>query len=245
MTGRNKRPSRSICDAAGRELFLRLVETADVVIENYRPGTFARWGLCYDELAAVNPRSSCCTSPATARRSLRTAAGYGTVAEAFSGIPSFTGFPDKPPTLSSFAQADSMAGTFAAMAPVRLYERDSGGSGKGQEVDVSLYEPLFRLAESALIAYDQLRMVRDRAATGSTTDSPRNAYETRDGRYITISASTRRASTASSMRWACRSSRRRAIYGRVQAASQRRRSRRADGRLVSQARLQGGHANAG
>ena len=121
--------------------------------------------------------------------------GYGTVAEAFTGIPSFTGFPDKPPTLtSSFAQADSVAATFATMATMfALYERDQGGSGRGQEVDVSLYEPLFRLAEAQTIAFDQLKAVRKRMGNRSTTDSPRNAYETRDGRYITISASTQKS----------------------------------------------------
>jgi crotonobetainyl-CoA:carnitine CoA-transferase CaiB-like acyl-CoA transferase len=121
--------------------------------------------------------------------------GYGTIAEAFSGIPSFTGFPDKPPTLtSSFAQADSVAATFAAMATMfAIFERDQGGSGKGQVVDVSLYEPLFRLAEAQTIAFDQLRLVRERIGNRSTTDSPRNAYRTRDGRYVTISASTQKS----------------------------------------------------
>ena len=180
----------------GQALLRRLAETADILVENYRPGTFERWGLGYDVLSKINPGLVLVrvsgygqTGPYSQR------GGYGTIAEAFSGIPSFTGFPDKPPTLtSSFAQADSVAATFAAMAAMfAVYERDQGGSGLGQEVDVSLYEPLFRLAEAQTIAYDQLKVVRKRMGNRSTTDSPRNAYETRDGRYVTISASTQKS----------------------------------------------------
>jgi len=197
VIGRNKRNiTLNLSTADGQALLKRLVVDADVLVENYRPGTFERWGLGYDVLSAINPGlvfvrvSGYGQTGPYAKRG-----GYGTVAEAFSGIPSFTGFPDKPPTLSSsFAQADSIAATFAAMATMfAIYERDQGGSGKGQEVDVSLYEPMFRLAEAQAIAYDQLEFVRERIGNRSTTDSPRNAYETRDGRYITISASTQKS----------------------------------------------------
>ena len=197
VIARNKRTiTLNLSTPDGQTVFKKLVATADVVVENYRPGTFERWGLGYDVLSAINPGIVLVrvsgygqTGPYAQR------GGYGTIAEAFSGIPSYTGFPDKPPTLSSsFAQADSIAGTFAAMATMfALYERDQGGSGKGQQVDVSLYEPMFRLAEAQTIAYDQLKFVRSRIGNRSTTDSPRNAYATRDGRYITISASTQKS----------------------------------------------------
>jgi len=88
--------------------------------------------------------------------------GYGTIAEAFSGIPSFTGFPDRPPTLPGFPMADSVASTFAAMSAMfAVYNRDHNG-GRGQEIDVSLYEPLFRLVESQVIGFDQLGIVKRR-----------------------------------------------------------------------------------
>ena len=195
VIGRNKRfVTLNLSKPEGRELLLRLAVTADVLVENYRPGTFERWGLGYDELSKVNPRLILVrvsgygqTGPYAGR------GGYGTVAEAFTGLPSFTGFPDGPPTLtSSFAQADSVAATFAVMgAMFALHERQR--SGRGQEVDVSLYEPLFRLIEFQAIAYDQLGFVKERIGNRSTTDSPRNAYRTRDGRYITISASTQKS----------------------------------------------------
>ena len=197
VIGRNKRTiTLNLSTPEGQALLKRLAETADVLVENYRPGTFERWGLGYDALSKINPRLVFVrvsgygqTGPYAQR------GGYGTIAEAFTGIPSFTGFPDKPPTLSSsFAMADSVAATFAVMATMfAIYERDQGGSGKGQEVDVSLYEPLFRLAEAQTIAFDQMGQVRGRIGNRSTTDSPRNAYATRDNRFITISASTQKS----------------------------------------------------
>lgn len=196
VIGRNKRNiTLNLSKPEGQELLKKLIESADVLVENFRPGTFERWGLGYDVLKTINPglifvRVSGYgqTGPYASR------GGYGTVAEAYTGIPSFTGSPDGPPTLSSsFAMADSVAATFAALgALMGVIERDRS-SGIGQEVDVSLYEPLFRLVEFQAIAYDQLGLIRERIGNRSITDSPRNAYKTRDGRYITISASTQKS----------------------------------------------------
>lgn len=194
---RNKRNiTLNLSKPEGQKILKRLVKTADVLVENYRPGTFERWGLGYDTLRQINSGlvfvrvSGYGQTGPYAKRG-----GYGTVAEAFSGVPSFTGIPDGPPTLSSsFAMADSVAATFAAMAAMfAIYERDQGGSAQGQEIDVSLYEPLFRLVEFQVIAYDQINLVRGRIGNRSTTDSPRNAYKTRDDRYIAISASTQKS----------------------------------------------------
>jgi succinyl-CoA---D-citramalate CoA-transferase len=195
VTSRNKRLiTLDLSTETGRSLFLRLVETADVVIENYRPGTFDRWGLSYETLSAVNPRVIVVhvsgygqTGPYAHRP------GYGTVAEAMSGIASFTGFPECPPTLSAFPLADTLAGVFSVVGLLAaIYERDVTGVGEGQEIDVSLYEPLFRLAESQVVGYDQLGLVKQRRGNRFEEDSPRNAYETADGQWITISASSDR-----------------------------------------------------
>jgi crotonobetainyl-CoA:carnitine CoA-transferase CaiB-like acyl-CoA transferase len=195
VIARNKRLiSLSLSANEGQEVFKRLVREADIVIENYRPGTFERWGLGYDELARINPRIILVrvsgfgqTGPYSHR------GGYGTVAECFSGAPSFTGFPDKPPTLPGFPLADSTAATFAAMAAMfAVYQRDQGGGGRGQEIDVSLYEPLFRLIEAQVIGFDQLGIVKTRQGNRLAEDSPRNTYETRDGRWVGISASSQR-----------------------------------------------------
>lgn len=239
---RNKRNiTLNLSKPEGQALLKRLAGTADILVENYRPGTFERWGLGFDELSRINPRLVLVrvsgygqTGPYAQR------GGYGTVAEAFTGVPSFTGFPDGPPTLtSSFAMADSIAATFATMAAMfAIYERDQGGSGKGQVVDVSLFEPLFRLVEFQVIAYDQIGLVRERIGNRSTTDLPRNAYRTRDGRYITISASTQksfdRLVAAMGM---VEPLPRPPLHGRPLTAAQRRRARHDHGGLVPRARL--------
>lgn len=194
VIGRNKRlVTLSLSKEEGRDLFRRLVKDADVLIENFRPGTFERWGLSYKELAKDNPGLVMMrvsgfgqTGPYSSR------GGYGTIAEAFSGVPSFTGFPDKPPTLPGFPLADSLAATFTAMSAMfALYKRDHS-DGKGQEVDVSLYEPLFRLVESQVIGFDQLGIVKERQGNRLAEDSPRNTYCTSDGRWIGISASSQK-----------------------------------------------------
>jgi crotonobetainyl-CoA:carnitine CoA-transferase CaiB-like acyl-CoA transferase len=194
VIGRNKRLiTLSLSTARGQELFKELVKDADVLFENYRPGTFEKWGLGFDELSRINPGLVMVrvsgfgqTGPYSKR------GGYGTIAEAFSGIPSFTGFPDKPPTLPGFPMADSVASTFAAMAAMMaIYNRDHN-QGKGQEVDVSLYEPLFRLVEAQVIGFDQLGIVKQRQGNRLAEDSPRNTYATRDGKWIGISASSQR-----------------------------------------------------
>lgn len=194
VIGRNKQlATLSLSKPRGRELFLDLVRDTDILIENFRPGTFERWDLGYDVLSEINPRLVMVrvsgfgqTGPYAQR------GGYGTIAEAFSGIPSFTGLADGPPTLPGFPMADSVASTFAAMSAMfAIYHRDHG-SGRGQVIDVSLYEPLFRLVESQVIGFDQLGIVKQRIGNRLAEDSPRNTYRTRDGRWIGISASSQR-----------------------------------------------------
>lgn len=195
VIGRNKKLiTLNLSKPKGQELVKRLVERTDILIENFRPGTMERWNLGYEQLSRVNPglvmvRVSGFGQTGPYRRR----PGYGTIAEAMTGIPYFTGFPDKPPTLSAFALADSVAAVFAAFgALVALHHRSIKGTGEGQEVDVSLYEPLFRLVESQVIGYDQLGIIKERRGNRLEEDSPRNAYETSDGHWLAISASSPR-----------------------------------------------------
>jgi crotonobetainyl-CoA:carnitine CoA-transferase CaiB-like acyl-CoA transferase len=178
----------------GRHLLRRLLPRFDVALENFRPGTLERWGLGYAELAAINPRLILVrvsgygqTGPYAQRP------GYGTVAEAMSGVPSFTGFPDKPPTFSAFPLVDALTGLFAAYATMlAVYERDVRGSGRGQVVDSSLYESFFRLVETQVIGFDQMGIVKHRKGNRMDEDSPRNAYRTRDGEYVAVSIGSQR-----------------------------------------------------
>jgi succinyl-CoA--D-citramalate CoA-transferase len=195
VSGRNKKLiTLNLRRPRGQEILKELVSDADILIENFRPGTMEQWNVGYDDLKQINPRLIMVRisgygqdGPYSHRP------GYGTIAEAMSGIPSFTGFPDKPPTLSAFPLADAAAGLFGAMgAMFAVYHRDVKGTGEGQFVDVSLYEPLFRLVESFVIAYDQLGYVKQRQGNRMEESSPRNAYQTHDGEWIAISASSQR-----------------------------------------------------
>lgn len=195
VSGRNKKLiTLNLSKSEGQELLRKLILDADIIIENFRPGTMERWNVGYEDLAELNPGIIMVRisgygqdGPYSHRP------GYGTIAEAMSGIPSFTGFPDKPPTLSAFPLADAAAGLFGALgAMFAVHHRDVKGTGEGQYIDVSLYEPLFRLVESFVIAYDQLGIVKQRRGNRMEESSPRNAYETSDEEWVAVSASSQR-----------------------------------------------------
>jgi crotonobetainyl-CoA:carnitine CoA-transferase CaiB-like acyl-CoA transferase len=195
VAARNKRlVTLDVRKAAGSDVLRSLLKEADLLVENFRPGTLERWGLAPDSLLQEFPRLVIVRISGFGQTGpYRDRPGYGTIAEAMSGIPFFTGFPKMPPTLSAFPLADSVAGVFGALgALAAIYERDVVGSGRGQVVDVSLYEPLFRLVESQVIAYDQLGHVKQRIGNRMEEDVPRNAYRTRDDAWIVISASSPR-----------------------------------------------------
>jgi crotonobetainyl-CoA:carnitine CoA-transferase CaiB-like acyl-CoA transferase len=195
VTARNKKLiTLNLSAPPGRDLLLRLLPRFDVLVENFRPGTMERWGLGYETLARANPRlimvrvSGYGQTGPHARRP-----GYATVAEAMSGLPSFTGFPDKPPTFSAFPMGDALTGLFAAYATMlAVYERDVRGSGRGQVIDASLYESFFRIVESQVIGFDQLGIVKQRKGNRMDEDSPRNAYRTADGEHVAISVGSQR-----------------------------------------------------
>lgn len=191
VVGRNKRcVTLDLKQADGQDIFKRLVAGADVLIENFRPGTLESWGLGWEVLHALNPRLVMVrvtgfgqTGPYHRRP------GFGTLAEAFSGFAHVTGQPDGPPTLPPFGLADGVAaqyGTFATM--FALYERDAGGSGQGQFIDLSIYEPLFALLGYQPTVFDQLGVVQQRSGNRSVSNAPRNAYRTADGRWVALSS---------------------------------------------------------
>ncbi len=191
FVSRNKRlVSIDFGEPEGAELLKELVKDADVLIESFRPGTFEKWGLGPDVLHAINPNLvmvRCSGYGQTGPYSPRP--GFGTVAESISGYAHINGQPDGPPTLPPFALGDgvaSMFGTFATM--FALWHRTVNG-GPGQVIDLAIYEPLFWLLGPQALVYDQLGYVQNR--TGSSTDwtAPRNAYQTSDGKWLGMSAS--------------------------------------------------------
>ncbi len=189
---RNKRTvGLSLSDPAGAAVFLRLVETADVVVENFRPGTLERWGLGPDRLHEVNPGLVLAritgfgqTGPYAAR------AGFGTLAEAMSGFAHLTGQEDGPPTLPAFGLADSIAGIAASSAiSMALFHRERDPERRGQVIDLDLLGPITTAVGPGPTAYDQLGVVGMRHGNRSTNNAPRNAYRTADGHWVAISTS--------------------------------------------------------
>ena len=193
VSARNKRLiTLDLGNRLGQDVLEKLVSTADVVVENFRPGTLERWNLGFARLEEIRPGIILARVSGYGQTGpYATRPGYGTIAEAMSGIPAFTGFPDQAPQLSAFPLADTVAGVFAAFGVMSaLYHRSQ--TGRGQVVDVSLFEPLFRLVESQVIAFDQLGLVKQRVGNRIEEDAPRNAYATLDGKFVTISASSPR-----------------------------------------------------
>ena len=175
----------------GAEILKRLVEKADVVISNFRPGTLERWALGYDTLARINPGLVLLEVSGFGREgSLARRPGFGTLAEARSGFAHLNGQPDGPPTLPNMGLADQFSGVMGAFAVMlALYHRDRT-DGRGQRVDLSLCDPILRLIEPSLLDWDQLGISGLRTGSRSVHVAPRNVYRCGDGRWVALSAST-------------------------------------------------------
>lgn len=179
---------------AGREVFLKLVAESDLIIENFRPGTLDRWGLGDTTLRGANPGIIVVHISGYGQSGpYRDLAGFGTPATAFSGVTYLMGYPDRPPVSPPFSLADYVAGMTGALAGLMaLYHRDLHGDGEGQEVDVSLYEPLFRMLEFLPAEFDIDGTVRERRPGVSAGASPAGTFETADGRWVVLVTSTER-----------------------------------------------------
>jgi crotonobetainyl-CoA:carnitine CoA-transferase CaiB-like acyl-CoA transferase len=193
VVNRNKKfVTLNLSKPEGQALLKELVRDADVVVENFRPGTLEKWGLAYDDLAAVNPRLVMLRVTGFGQDGpYRDKPGFGTMTEALSGFSHMTGFPDGPPVLPPIALIDkitSLVGAFAVTTA--LYERDAGGSGLGQYIDLNLLEPIFHILGPHVIEYDQLGYVAMRSGNRSPASAPRNCYKTKDGRWLAMSGST-------------------------------------------------------
>lgn len=188
--GRNKRTvTVDLGTPEGAELLLALAAEADVLIENFRPGTLERWGLAPERLHEANPRLVIArvtafgqTGPYSSRP------GFGSLAEAMSGFAALTGEPDGPPTLPPFGLADGIAAlscAYAVTIALRAAERD----GRGQVIDLAIIEPILMLLGGQITAYDQLGVVQPRTGNRSVNNAPRNVYRTADGDWVAVSTS--------------------------------------------------------
>ncbi|MGW9551156.1 CaiB/BaiF CoA transferase family protein [Citricoccus zhacaiensis] len=187
---RNKRTlALNLGKPEGGEVFRKLAATADVVVENFRPGTFERWGIGPEVLHQINPGLVLVrmtgfgqTGPYSSR------AGFGTLAEAMSGFAHLTGPEDGPPTLPAFGLADSIAG-IAASSAVLTALRHRDRTGEGQVVDLSILEPIMTAVGPGPTVYEQLGIIGQRHGNRSTNNAPRNTYLTKDDKWVAVSTS--------------------------------------------------------
>lgn len=176
----------------GKELLLELCKNADVVVENFRPGTLERWGIGPEVLHGVNPRLIILRLTGFGQYGpYSEKPGFGTLAEAMSGFSYTTGLKDGPPTLPSLPLGDGIAGIFGALSVmIALHARSKDEEKRGQILDLALYEPILRLLEANTVEYDQLGIIRTRQGNRLPQTTPRNLYKTQDGSWIALSGST-------------------------------------------------------
>ena len=188
---RNKRcVTLDLSSERGQELLLRLVEGADVLVENFRPGVMERWGLGYGRLSERNRGLVMLRTTGFGQFGpYSERPGFGTLAESMSGFAAMTGQPDGPPTLPPFGLADGIAGLAGAFTVMNaLYHRDARG-GAGQVIDLAIIEPILMVLGAQATAYDALGLVPRRTGNRSANNAPRNTYPARDGRWVAISTS--------------------------------------------------------
>jgi formyl-CoA transferase len=187
VIGRNKKSvTLDLRSNVGQSLARTLIRRADVVIENFRPGTMEKWGLSYESLAADNPALIMArvsgfgqTGPYAGR------AGYGLIGEAMGGLRAITGEPDRPPARAGVSIGDSLAAVHAVMGILMaLHARRS--TGRGQIVDAAIYESVLAMMENMITEFDITGYVRERSGSILPGIAPSNVYPTADGDLILI-----------------------------------------------------------
>jgi crotonobetainyl-CoA:carnitine CoA-transferase CaiB-like acyl-CoA transferase len=175
----------------GADIFKQLIKGSDVIVENYRPGTFEKWGIGYDAIRAIDPRVIMLRISGFGQTGpYKNRAGFGRVAEAMSGLTNLIGEPDGPPMSPGYPLGDLIAGIFGSLSVMMaLYHRDLRG-GEGQMIDLALYEAVFRFLDFDPIQYDQMKIVHKRTGNRVAYVAPSSMFKTTDGKYLTLAAST-------------------------------------------------------
>jgi len=189
VIARNKKSiTLNLRESAGQDIVKQLVAQADIVLENFRPGTMEKWGLGYDDLAAINPAIIMVrvtgfgqTGPYAQQ------AGYGAIGEAMGGLRYVVGDPSTPPSRMGISIGDSLAATFAALGTLSaLHVRER--TGRGQVVDSAIYEACLAMMESLIPEYQVAGYIRERTGAILPNVAPSNVYPTKDGLMILIAA---------------------------------------------------------
>lgn len=189
--GRNKRTvALDLSQLEGAEVLRALVRQADVLVENFRPGTLERWGIGPEMLREVNPGLVVLRLTGFGQKGPYAGRpGFGTLAEAMSGFAALTGEETGPPTLPAFGLADSICGIAASSAVLMALRHREVQGGSGQVIDMSILEPIMTAVGPGPTQYDQLGTVDTRHGNRSTNNAPRNTYRTRDGSWVAVSTS--------------------------------------------------------
>lgn len=185
---RNKKSvTLNLRSARGQELVRELVTGADVVIENFRPGTLEGWGLGWEDLSRLNPSLIMLRISGYGQSGpYRDRPGFAAIAESMGGLRNIVGHPDRPPVRVGISLGDTLASLYGVVGVlVALLQRKASG-GPGQYVDVALYEAVFAVMESMLPEYSVFGHVRERSGASLPGISPSGTYPCRDGRHVII-----------------------------------------------------------
>lgn len=172
----------------GQEIIRELIESVDIIVENFRPGTLEKWNLGYEELKKINPGIIMVRVSGYGQTGpYRDKPGFGSIGESMGGLRHITGYADRPPTRVGISLGDSLAALYAVIgAMMAVYSRDVQGTGKGQCVDVALYEAVFSLMESMVPEFDISGLIRERTGSSLPGIAPSNTYRCKDGKYVVI-----------------------------------------------------------
>lgn len=175
----------------GLEIMKRIIAGSDVLIENFRPGTLARWGLDRETLWRINPRLVILRVSAFGQTGPRAGqGGFARIFEAMGGLTHITGMRDGAPVHPGYPIADAFGGLFGAFSVLAALHGIDRNRTEGEEIDLALTEATFRLLENLAIEYDQLGQVRERDGNNNQYTAPANVFRTKDGRYVTVTGST-------------------------------------------------------
>jgi formyl-CoA transferase len=190
VQSRNKKSvTANLKSPAGQDIVRQLARRADIVVENFRPGALEKWGLDYERLSADNPGLIMVRLSGYGQTGpYRDRPGFGAIGEAMGGMRFVTGYPDRPPVRAGISLGDSVAALYGVIGALMALHARQGNGGRGQVVDVALYEAVFSLMESLLPEYDVAGFVRTRSGASLPGIVPSNTYTTRDGKYLVIGA---------------------------------------------------------
>lgn len=190
VQARNKKSvTANLKHPEGRAFVRRLAERADIIVENFRPGVLERFGLSWEELSAINPGLVLVRLSGFGQSGpYRDQPGFGAIGESMGGLRYTTGFEDRPPVRTGISIGDSIAALWAAIGALMALRHREVNGGKGQVVDVALYEAIFAMMESMVPEFDVFGFVRERSGNIMPGITPSSTHTTADGRHIQIGA---------------------------------------------------------